>query len=198
MTEHETPGDGQADPPATDFSNQFLMAMPGMVDGALAGTVIYICEHTTRGALGLVINRPTDLTLATLFERIDLKLEIAPVKDEIVFFGGPVQTDRGFVLHAPAGEYSSSIKLGDLALTTSRDVLQAVADGNGPARMLVTLGYAGWSAGQLEREMAQNAWLSVLADPRIIFDVPPEDRYPAALKLLGIDPVMLAGDAGHA
>lgn len=183
---------------SADFSNQFLMAMPGMVEGTLAGTVIYICEHTPRGALGLVINRPTDLTLATLFERIDLKLEIAPAKDEIVFFGGPVQTDRGFVLHAPAGEYNSSIKLGELALTTSRDVLQAVADGNGPARMLVTLGYAGWGAGQLEREMAQNAWLSVGADPRIIFDVPPDDRYPAALKLLGIDPVMLAGDAGHA
>jgi len=183
---------------SADFSNQFLMAMPGMVEGSLAGTVIYVCEHTPRGALGLVINRPTDLTLATLFERIDLKLEIAPAKDDIVFFGGPVQTDRGFVLHAPAGEYSSSIKLGDLALTTSRDVLQAVADGNGPARMLVTLGYAGWGAGQLEREMTQNAWLSVGADPRIIFEVPPDDRYPAALKLLGVDPVMLAGDAGHA
>ena len=131
-------------------------------------------------------------------ERIDLALEIGPVKDTLVFFGGPVQTDRGFVLHAPAGDYSSSIKLGAMALTTSRDVLQAVADGNGPARMLVTLGYAGWGAGQLESEMGQNAWLSVGADDHIIFDVPPEDRYPAALKLLGIDPVMLAGDAGHA
>ena len=172
---------------AANFANQFLIAMPGMVEGSLAGSVIYVCEHTDRGALGLVINRPTDLTLGTLFERIDLTLEI-----------GPVQTDRGFVLHAPAGDYSSSIKLGDMALTTSRDVLQAVADGNGPARMLVTLGYAGWGAGQLESEMGQNAWLSVGADAHIIFDVPPEERYPAALKLLGIDPVMLAGDAGHA
>jgi putative transcriptional regulator len=183
---------------AANFANQFLIAMPGMVEGSLAGSVIYICEHTERGALGLVINRPTDLTLGTLFERIDLTLEIGPVKDTLVFFGGPVQTDRGFVLHAPPGDYSSSIKLGGMALTTSRDVLQAVADGNGPARMLVTLGYAGWGAGQLESEMAQNAWLSVGADDSIIFDVPPEDRYPAALKLLGIDPVMLAGDAGHA
>ncbi|ASC64150.1 YqgE/AlgH family protein [Achromobacter denitrificans] len=183
---------------AANFANQFLIAMPGMVEGSLAGSVIYVCEHTERGALGLVINRPTDLTLGTLFERIDLTLEIGPVKDTLVFFGGPVQTDRGFVLHAPAGDYSSSIKLGDMALTTSRDVLQAVAEGNGPARMLVTLGYAGWGAGQLESEMAQNAWLSVGADDSIIFDVPPEDRYPAALKLLGIDPVMLAGDAGHA
>ncbi|MGW9067788.1 YqgE/AlgH family protein [Achromobacter animicus] len=183
---------------AANFANQFLIAMPGMVEGSLAGSVIYVCEHTDRGALGLVINRPTDLTLGTLFERIDLTLEIGPVKDTFVFFGGPVQTDRGFVLHAPAGDYSSSIKLGDMALTTSRDVLQAVADGTGPARMLVTLGYAGWGAGQLESEMGQNAWLSVSADAHIIFDVPPEERYPAALKLLGIDPVMLAGDAGHA
>jgi len=197
---HDTQADDDASdaPPATDFSNQFLIAMPQMVEGSLAGSVIYVCEHTTRGALGLVINRPTDLTLASLFERIDLKLEIRPAKDSPVFFGGPVQTDRGFVLHAPAGDYSSSIKLGDLALTTSRDVLQAVADGNGPARMLVTLGYAGWGAGQLESEMAQNAWLSVGANADIIFDVPPEERYPAALKLLGIDPVMLSGGAGHA
>lgn len=184
--------------PPVDFSNQFLMAMPNMVEGSLAGSVIYICEHTANGALGLVINRPTDLTLGSLFERIDLELEIMPVKETPVFFGGPVQTDRGFVLHAPPGDYTSSIKLGGLALTTSRDVLQAVADGAGPAQMLVTLGYAGWGAGQLESEMARNAWLNVSADPHIIFDVPPDERYPAALKLLGIDPVMLAGDAGHA
>lgn len=197
MSDDDNKPDGD-ETPAVDFSNQFLVAMPNMVEGSLAGAVIYICEHTSKGALGLVINRPTDLTLGTLFERIDLNLEIAPVKETPVFFGGPVQTDRGFVLHAPPGDYTSSIKLGGLALTTSRDVLQAVADGNGPERMLVTLGYAGWGAGQLESEMARNAWLSVSADPDIIFDVPPEDRYPAALKLLGIDPVMLAGDAGHA
>jgi len=195
MTANPTPESGTQ---TMDLSNQFLMAMPGMVEGSLAGSVIFVCEHTARGALGLVINRPTDLTLGTLFERIDLQLEIAPAKDAPVFFGGPVQTDRGFVLHVPAGNYNSSIKLGDMALTTSRDVLQAVADGGGPTRMLVTLGYAGWGAGQLENELAQNAWLSVSADPNIIFDVPPEDRYPAALRLLGIDPVMLAGDAGHA
>lgn len=190
--------DDTSQAPATDFSNQFLIAMPQMVEGNLAGSVIYICEHTQRGALGLVINRPTDLTLSGLLERIDLKLEIQPVHESLVFFGGPVQTDRGFVLHAPAGDYSSSIKMGDLALTTSRDVLQDVADGNGPARLLVTLGYAGWGAGQLESEMAQNAWLNVGADANIIFEVPPEDRYPAALKLLGVDPVMLSGGAGHA
>jgi putative transcriptional regulator len=183
---------------AIDLSNQFLMAMPGMVGGELAGTVIYVCEHGPKGALGLVINRPTDLSLSSLLEKIDLKLEISPFQASAVFFGGPVQTDRGFVLHTPLGEYSSSIKLGALVLTTSRDVLQEVAAGKGPEKLLVTLGYAGWGAGQLENELAQNAWLNVAADTDIIFSTPPEQRYPAALKLLGIDPIMLTGAAGHA
>jgi len=181
-----------------DLSNQFLMAMPGMVSGDLAGTVIYLCEHGPKGALGLVINRPTDLSLTGLLEKLDLKLEIAPSQNPAVFFGGPVQTDRGFVLHSPAGEYSSSLNLGSMALTTSRDVLEAVAGGQGPEQLFVTLGYAGWGAGQLENELAQNAWLSVAAVQDIIFATPPQDRYAAALKLLGIDPVMLTGAAGHA
>ena len=181
-----------------DLSNQFLMAMPGMVGGNLAGTVIYVCEHSSKGALGLVINRPTNLTVEGLLEQIDLKLEIAPAKESLVFFGGPVQTDRGFVLHAPARDYSSSIKLDGMALTTSRYVLEDVAGCHGPEKILVTLGYAGWGAGQLENELAQNAWLSVASDSDIIFATPPEERYDAALKLLGIDPVMLTGDAGHA
>lgn len=188
-------------PPASepiDLSNQFLMAMPGMVDGEFAGTVIYLCEHGPKGALGLVINRPTDLSVAGLLEKIDLKLEIALPQNASVYFGGPVHTDRGFVLHSPAGRFSSSIQLGQLALTTSRDVLQAVAEGNGPEKMLVTLGYSGWGAGQLESELAQNAWLTVPASPDVIFATPPEERYSAALKLLGIDPVMLSGVAGHA
>lgn len=186
--------------PIVDLSRQFLLAMPGKVSGNLANTVIYVCEHTSHGALGLVVNRPTDLTVGNLLERIDLdlSLEIGPVQDSPVFFGGPVQTDRGFVLHAPAGEYNSSIPLGELALTTSRDVLQEVAEGRGPERMLITLGYAGWGAGQLESEMAQNAWLNVTASTDILFTVPPEDRYEAALGALGISSAMLAGDAGHA
>ena len=196
----QSPKISETAPPdfSIDLSNQFLMAMPGMVGGELAGTVIYICEHGPKGALGLVINRPTDLSLSSLLEKIDLKLEISPFESNPVFFGGPVQTDRGFVLHTPLGEYSSSIKLGALALTTSRDVLQEVAAGKGPDKVLVTLGYAGWGAGQLEHELAQNAWLNVLADTEIIFSTPPEQRYPAALKLLGIDPIMLTGAAGHA
>lgn len=193
MTQHPTPA---AEP--IDLSNQFLMAMPGMVDGEFAGTVIYLCEHSPKGALGLVINRPTDLSVAGLLEKIDLKLEIALPQNAAVYFGGPVHTDRGFVLHSPAGSFSSSIQLGQLALTTSRDVLQAVAQGNGPEKLLVTLGYSGWGAGQLESEIAQNAWLTVPASAEVIFATPPEDRYAAALKLLGIDPVMLSGVAGHA
>ena len=193
MTQQPTPA---VEP--IDLSNQFLMAMPGMVGGEFAGTVIYLCEHGPKGALGLVINRPTDLSVAGLLEKIDLKLEIALPQNASVYFGGPVHTDRGFVLHSPAGSFSSSIQLGQLALTTSRDVLQAVAQGNGPDKMLVTLGYSGWGAGQLENEIAQNAWLTVPASPDVIFATPPEDRYSAALKLLGIDPAMLSSVAGHA
>lgn len=184
-----------------NLSRQLLVAMPGKVMGSLANTVIYICEHTEQGALGLVINRPTDLTVGDLLKRLDLplSLEIGPREQSPVFFGGPVQTDRGFVLHMPAHGYGSSIQLGDIALTTSRDVLQDVAVGKGPEHMLITLGYAGWGAGQLEDELAQNAWLHVDANNHILFDLEPEKRYEAALAQLGIDnPIMLSGDAGHA
>lgn len=187
--------------PRVDLSRQFLLAMPGMVSGELASTVIYVCEHTERGALGLVINRPTDLTVGDLLERIDLKLslEIGLVGESPVFFGGPVQTDRGFVLHMPRGEYNSSIALGDdVALTTSRDILQDVANGHGPAQMLVTLGYAGWGSGQLEDEMARNAWLNVMASNDVLFNVPAEERYDAALAQLGINASMLTSHVGHA
>jgi putative transcriptional regulator len=184
-----------------DLSRQFLLAMPGMVSGELASTVIYVCEHTEHGALGLVINRPTDLTIGDLLQRIDLQLslEIGPVSRTPVFFGGPVQTDRGFVLHMPRGEYSSSIALGDdVALTTSRDILQDVADGHGPAQILVTLGYAGWGSGQLEDELARTAWLNVRATKEVLFDIPAEDRYDAALAQLGINASMLTSHVGHA
>ncbi len=193
--------EGSQDSQPIDLTNQFLMAMPGMMSGPFAGTVVYVCEHSGKGALGLVINRPTDLTLATLLEKIDLKLDSPESPDSLdspVYFGGPVQTDRGFVLHQPAGNYSSSLALSNMALTTSRDVLEAVAEGKGPDRLLVTLGYAGWGAGQLEDELAQNAWLTVAANPHILFETPAEERYPAAMRLLGIDPAMLASDAGHA
>lgn len=194
-----TPKASQA--PRVDFTNQLLIAMPGMVGGSLADTVIYICEHNEQGALGVVINRPTDLTLGDLLQRIDLdlSLEIGVRQNAPVFFGGPVQTDRGFVLHTPVGDYSSSISMGsEVALTTSRDVLQEVAIGSGPDQLLVTLGYAGWSAGQLEEEMAGGAWLHVDANLDILFSTPAAERYQAALGQLGIDPIMLTGASGHA
>jgi putative transcriptional regulator len=182
-----------------NLTHQFLIAMPSLVDPNFERTVVYICEHSDRGAIGLVINRSTDLTLSTLFDKLDLKLEIVPWKDAPVHFGGPVQTERGFVLHSPAGNYNSSLTVSDeIALTTSKDVLEAVADGEGPSRLLVTLGHSGWGEGQLESEIAQNAWLTVGADTGIIFDTPIEQRFDAALKLLGIGSTSLSGLAGHA
>lgn len=184
-----------------NLSQQLLLAMPGKVSGELANTVIYVCEHSEHGALGLVINRPTDLTIGDLLQRIELplSLEIGPVSDAPVYFGGPVQTDRGFVLHMPQREYSSSIPLGeDVALTTSRDVLEDVAGGHAPEQMLITLGYAGWGAGQLESEIASNAWLNVSASWDILFNTPADQRYDAALGQLGLDTSRLTGAAGHA
>lgn len=184
-----------------NLTNQFLIAMPGRADPVFAGTVVYLCDHSERGALGLVINRPTDLDLQTLFTRVDLKLEIEPLLHMPVYFGGPVQTERGFVLHAPMkGEnYTSSLVVpGGLEMTTSKDVLEAVARGGGPRRFLLTLGHAGWGAGQLEDEILRNGWLTVEASTEIVFDVPAEKRFEAALALLGIAPSMLSGEAGHA
>lgn len=173
-----------------------------MLDPMFGGTVVYLCEHNAEGALGVIINKATDMTLDVLFERIDLKLEIAlgnTFEKKPVMLGGPVQVERGFVLHTPHGHFSSMMPVTDeIALTTSKDVLEAVAAGDGPKRLLVSLGCSGWSAGQLEEEIVRNGWLTVRADPSIIFDTPVEERFTAAMKLLGIDPMMLAGDAGHA
>lgn len=188
---------------AIDLTNQFLIAMPGMGGDTFAGSVIYVCEHTDKGALGLVINKPIDIKLKNLFEKVDLTLDREDLADEPVYFGGPVQTERGFVLHEPLGEsgghYSSSLRIpGGLEMTTSKDVLEALSHGAGPKRVLVTLGYSGWGAGQLEDEMARNSWINVRAEPGIIFDTPVGERYDRALSLLGIDPRMLSQEAGHA
>jgi putative transcriptional regulator len=186
-----------------NLANHFLIAMPSMLDPIFGGSVVYLCEHNANGALGVIINKPTDMTMDVLFERIDLALEIipnrTPIEKNVVMFGGPVQVERGFVLHAPRGEFSSMLTVTDeIALTTSKDVLEAVASGEGPRRILVTLGCSGWGAGQLEQEIVRNGWLTVRADPDIIFDLPIEQRFSAAMKLLGIDPMMLTGEAGHA
>jgi putative transcriptional regulator len=189
--------------PSIDLSNQFLIAMPGMADGNFAGTVVYLCEHTANGALGLVINRPIDINLRHLFEKVDLSLDRDDLAARPVYFGGPVQTERGFVLHErlddEGGHYSSTLKIpGGLEMTTSRDVLEALSNGAGPSKVFITLGYAGWSAGQLEDELGRNGWLNVTAEPGIIFDTPVEQRYDKALSLLGIDRSMLQSEAGHA
>jgi len=184
---------------AIDLTHHFLIAMPNMVDPYFAKSLTYICEHNEQGALGVVVNRPIDLSLQALFERINLQLEPRELHGIPVYFGGPVQTDRGFVLHEPVGEWHSTLKVRDsLGLTTSRDILEAVGRGSGPDRMLVTLGYSGWAAGQLEHELGQNAWLTVEAGEQIIFDLPAEEKLPAAMELLGIDFASLSEDAGHA
>ena len=194
-------------PPApVNFTNQFLIAMPGLREGAFAGTVVYLCEHTEKGALGLVINKPIDIKLQDLFEKVDLSLDRADLAETPVYFGGPVQTERGFVLHervggaeAEGGHYNSSLQIpGGLEMTTSKDVLEALSSGAGPKKILVTLGYSGWGAGQLEDEMSRNGWINVNAEPGIIFDTPVEQRYDKALSLLGIDAAMLSQEAGHA
>lgn len=188
---------------AINLTNQFLIAMPGMVDDNFARTVIYLCEHNAQGALGLVINRPIDIKLKSLFEKVELRLDSEVLAEQPVFYGGPVQTERGFVLHdqigSEPGPYNSTLRIpGGLEMTTSKDVLEALAQGTGPRRVLVTLGYSGWSAGQLEDELGRNGWLTVDADPAVIFDTPVAQRYERALSLLGIDPRMLSQDVGHA
>lgn len=186
--------------PALNLTNHFLIAMPSMLDPVFGGTVILLCEHTPQGALGVIINKSTDMNMNMLFERIELELDIAPEGGaRPVMFGGPVQVERGFVVHSPPGAWSSTMQVSDtLALTTSKDILEAAAAGTGPEKMLVSLGCSGWSAGQLEEEIASNGWLTVPATSEIVFDVPVEQRFTAAMKLLGIDPAMLAGVAGHA
>ena len=188
-----------------NLTNQFLIAMPGMGDGTFAGAVVYLCEHTEKGALGLVINKPIDIKLKNLFEKVELPLEREDLAEAPVYFGGPVQTERGFVLHEPlsegaeGGPYNSSLKVeGGLEMTTSKDVLEALSNGAGPKKVLVTLGYSGWGAGQLEDELGRNGWINVSAERDIIFDTPVEQRYQKALSLLGIDARMLSQEAGHA
>ena len=185
--------------PQLDLRNHFLIAMPAMEDSVFARSLAYICEHNEQGALGIVVNRPISLTLADLFKQINVPLEQAELKSAPVHFGGPVQTDRGFVLHHPVGHWQSTLSITEhIGLTTSKDILEAASEGRAPEHMLVTLGYAGWAQGQLEQELAQNAWLSVPASERILFDLSPEERLPAAMALLGVDYASLSEEAGHA
>ncbi|MBM3351348.1 MAG: YqgE/AlgH family protein [Betaproteobacteria bacterium] len=191
-----------------NLTGHFLIAMPNLTDPYFARSVAFICSHTQEGAMGIVINRPTDMTYESLYEKINIPLENSTVAHKHVLYGGPVQLDRGFVLH-PANElteseWDSSMSVcNQVMLTTSRDILQAVAQGTGPEHLLLSLGYAGWSQGQLEDEMAQNAWLSVKAPStatlnKILFATPHEEQLNIAISLLGFDPMMLSDEAGHA
>ena len=182
-----------------NLTHHFLIAMPNMADPHFARTLTYICEHNDQGALGLVVNRPIDMTLSALFERLSLPLGAGGMSDAPIYYGGPVQTDRGFVLHEPVGNWQATLPVREaIGLTTSKDILEAVGRGEGPKRMLVTLGYAGWSPGQLEHELSQNAWLTVEAKDAILFDIPAEERLPKAMELLGLDFARLQDAAGHA
>lgn len=195
-----------ADSAPTNLTNHFLIAMPGLSDALFGRSVVFMCEHSERGALGLVINKPSDILLPRLFEKVELPLGRADLAQVPVFQGGPVQTERGFVLHdaiesGTEGEsvYASTMTIpGGLEMTTSKDVLEAMASGGGPRRVFVSLGYASWGKGQLESEITENSWLTVEADPALIFDTPVEQRYEKAMALLGLQPWMLSPDAGHA
>jgi putative transcriptional regulator len=248
-----------ADSAPINLTHHFLIAMPGLDDAIFSRSVVYLCEHSERGALGLVINKPSDLSMRTLFEKVELSLQRDDLATQPVLKGGPVHTERGFVLHEPmsgvrtdadpsgadalanpslnpsssvtgaAGDiptddgaksasdaqdapsppetgvqetelaYASTLRIpGGLEMTTSKDVLEALASGAGPKRVLISLGYAAWGQGQLESEIAENSWLTVSADTRIIFDTPIEQRYEQAMGLLGLQPWMISKDVGHA
>jgi len=182
-----------------NLTDHFLIAMPSMTDPNFSRSLTYVCEHNEQGALGLVINRPTDLTLSALLAQLKVPQIESELEKTAVHFGGPVQVDRGFVLHQPVGGWQSTLAVnGKLGLTTSKDILVAVGKGEGPNKLLVTLGYAGWAPGQLENELSQNAWLTVAAQPEVIFELPYEERLPAAMQLLGFDIASLSEQAGHA
>jgi putative transcriptional regulator len=201
-----------ADSASIDLKHHFLIAMPGLEDETFARSVIYLCEHSPRGAMGLIINKPSDISMRLLFDKVELPLRREDLMQNPVGHGGPVQTERGFVLHDPLHDpmrtdkpeqegsaYASTLTVpGGLEMTTSRDVLEALSSGAGPRRVLVTLGYASWGEGQLESELGENTWLTVAASAEVIFEVPMAERYDRALDLLGLKSWMLSPDAGHA
>jgi putative transcriptional regulator len=192
-----------------DLKHHFLIAMPGLEDETFARSVVYMCEHSERGAMGLIINKPADISMRLLFDKVELPLRREDLMNNAVSHGGPLQTERGFVLHDPirmdkpledgGSVYASTLVVpGGLEMTTSRDVLEALSSGVGPRRVLITLGYASWGEGQLESELGENTWLTVPASADVIFEVPMSERYDRALDLLGLKSWMLSPDAGHA
>jgi putative transcriptional regulator len=185
--------------PETNLTNHFLIAMPRLEDPNFFHTVTYICEHSSDGAMGIVINRPMELHLADIFEQLKIPVSTQKIAEQPVYIGGPVQSDRGFVLHDSDSEWASTLRVtSEISVTTSLDILEAIAAGKGPGQNLVALGFASWAAGQLESELAQNAWLNGPANRDIIFNRASNERWQAAADLLGVDLNLLSGDAGHA
>ncbi|SCY18666.1 putative transcriptional regulator [Nitrosospira sp. Nl5] len=183
---------------SVDLTNHFLIAMPAMADPFFSKTLTYICEHNEQGALGLVVNRPIDLTLKDLFDQLGISFDDQALGGLPVMFGGPVQLDRGFVLHQPVGDWQSTMIVNhEVGLTTSLDILRAIASGESPKQLLVALGYSGWAPGQIEHELSMNAWLTVPASPGIIFELPSEERLTAAMHSLGVDFSSLSDEVGH-
>ncbi len=181
------------------LSNHFLIAMPTLEDPNFHHTTTFICEHDADGALGVVINRPLEIQLGEILLHMDIRTDDIELASQAVYMGGPVQSDRGFVLHEPIGEWEATLKVTDsIGITSSRDILAAIAAGEGPDNSIITLGYAGWGAGQLEQELAQNTWLSGPADRNIVFDMPPEQRWLAAAALIGVDLHLISNETGHA
>lgn len=185
--------------PESVLTNQLLIAMPGMADPNFSTTVTLICEHNDDGALGIIINRPLNLKLSGLFEQLSVDDADPETASNPVMSGGPVGTERGFVLHGKNHSFENTLAVSDdIQLTLSRDVIDAMAIGDGPEKSLVAIGYAGWEPGQLEEEMLANSWLNVTATPELVFDTPFEERWDSAARLLGVDIASLSPDAGHA
>jgi putative transcriptional regulator len=181
------------------LTNHFLIAMPGMRDPSFRRGVAFLCQYGEEGAMGLLINRLSEYRLGDVLAQMNLKSDLSHVSEAPVLIGGPVQPERGFVLHAPHGEWESSFKISErICVTTSRDILVAIAEGRGPRQVLVTLGYSGWSQGQIETELKENSWLTTPADERILFSTPLEQRWEAAAALVGVDIGSLTNYAGHA
>lgn len=180
-----------------DLSQHFLIAMPTLDDGIFTKSLVYICEHNQDGAMGVIVNKPSDYQLGHVFQQI-FKENGGPNNDDTLFIGGPVQTDRGFVLHNSQQDWESNFSINsEIQLTTSKDILQAMLEGNGPTQSLVTLGYSGWDASQLEQELSDNVWLTAPADPDILFNTPNDKKLDLAAASIGIDLSRLAPEAGH-
>ena len=181
-----------------NLTNHFLIAMPGMTDPFFAKTVTYLCQHNAEGALGIIVNRPSDLCLTDIMEQMSIEVEWPELAKMPIYFGGPVQPERGFILHEPSGIWDSTLQVSEqISLTTSRDILEAIGQGQGPKKLLVALGYAGWGKGQLEREIVENSWLNAPAEQSIIFEQPSSHRWKAAAELMGVDISLLTSQAGH-